>query len=518
LSRLASYMALRLRLPQVCEQGIESLLELQKSRKQDISSLESERWHEHGRAVSLAAIATPAAMKFHAATLLPVVQFARAEVAHIACCLCENLDFLHNQCRLVHGAFDANNIMRFPDGTWRTTSHSRAVPFGSSIYAATGASTCPPELAARLLSSHGDEHLLASSSYDLWAFGVIIFQLLTGRPLVASIETPYGTSAGQSAVHRQLIALDVSSRLLEVADEAGRDFVSLLLGVGGKPRESAAAMLGRGSGRTEKHQFLCPPTAEPAGWLSTETSAVSSTADGSAAHWITVPQVHEAVQADGRSTVHFEVKVCLPNRPERTVLRKFAEFKFLLRTLMELEATAVHRTHAFFGWMPTALESGTRSQSAATLERRRVGLQEFLQTSAHISIACAQRLLQWIEHRGTAEVCRNTTSSGPKGTGKDTAVKLASDMIKKPGTSARLGGVAVSAEAAANLGATVATNTRREELQSTLPISFASKQSTGAEQVHVFTAFRPASASERVRERIRTDITQIYAQHNPEKV
>ena len=405
-------------LPPLClvlEAGESTLGEVYTIRRERQAHAEQARFGEYGRVDHQ--LTAPSSMKAHAASLAFTI-FTPSEVKFLARHLAESLFHLHSTCRVSHAAVSAHTIMRFGDGTWRTIDHFHSKPFGTMVNAAVCGPSCPPELAECVLGGN----LLGvqmTASYDLWGMGALMFELLTGRPLIATADTPFSTEAEQYDVYARLAALDATalrSRLITIGDGAARDFVGLLLGLGEHTfgeftRTGADTLLGRGGGRTTQHKFLCENAAEY-GWLSDQAIDPGNGDDDLT--WVSVPRISTVADASARggSITTFEVVVNLPRQPVRSVNRRYAEFKWLLGELQNV-CTAPEggrRSKAFFGWEAGDLEPtfvGPLSPAAA--ERRRLGLQRFIQTASDISDECAPVVLAWL---------------GPVATGRETEATI----------------------------------------------------------------------------------------------
>merc|ERR1719272_1941888 len=57
--------------------------------------------------------------------------------------------------------------------------------FNASCGDKTSAAYCPPELARMKYGSTGGINIKASASFDIWSFGVILFELCCGQELFA---------------------------------------------------------------------------------------------------------------------------------------------------------------------------------------------------------------------------------------------------------------------------------------------------------------------------------------------
>jgi hypothetical protein len=428
-------------LPPLClvlEAGESTLGEVLAIRRERQARTEQSRFGEYGRDAHQ--LTAPSAMKAHAASLAFVI-FTPSEVRFLARHLAESLFHLHSTCRVAHAGISAHTVMRFGDGSWRTVDHFHSKPLGTMVNTAACAPSCPPELAASILG--GDLPGLAiSASYDMWGMGALVFEMLTGRPLVATADTPFQSDAEQYDVLTRLAALDateLAGRLLEIGDDVARDFVGLLLGTvgagGAGARTAAETLLGRGGGRTTTHKFLCMNTADQLdGWLSDQ--AVDPGNGDDDLTWVSVPRLSSVADADARggSITTYEVVVNLPGEPVRSVSRRYAEFKWLLD---ELQGTSTapeggKRSKAFFGWEAGNLEPthlGPLSPAAA--DRRRLGLQRFIQTAADISDECAQVVVRWLGPVVTGQEAEAAVAAAEAAAEAEAAATAAAEAIPK---------------------------------------------------------------------------------------
>lgn len=95
---------------------------------------------------------------------------------------------LHS-CGVVHGDFKQRNILRAvgagtESAQWVLCDMDAAGKFGSQIGNKTSTGYAPPELATKRFSNRGDT-VLASESFDIWGFGVVLFEMCAGRTLFA---------------------------------------------------------------------------------------------------------------------------------------------------------------------------------------------------------------------------------------------------------------------------------------------------------------------------------------------
>ena len=482
----------------VLEAGETTLAEMHALRRERQALAERSRFDEYGRSISMTpALTAPSTMKAHAAALASVV-FTPAEVRHLARHITETLFHLHSTCRVAHTALGTHSIMRFADGTWRTILHHHAKPFGTVISEAASAPSCPPELAASVLSG-ALPGLAVAASYDLWGLGALLFELLTGRPLVATAATPFDSERERYDLYARVAAVEtaeLSSRLVEIGDEEARDFVGLLvLGLGGK-RVAAEVLLGKGGGRTQPHRFLCTTSAEANGWLSTQE--VETAADDGNDTWVSVPRFSTVADAGARggAITTYEVVINLPGQPVRSIHRRYAEFKFLLSELLDYVTAPEggRRSKAFFGWEAGQLEPvhlGPLSPAAA--EKRRAGLQRFLQTAADLSDDCARKVLEWL---------------GPAALGEEEAAMAAAEA-------------AAAAEATAAAAAAAPEGMRLGQFQGYPGVETSSVQreyapSLRKEDSAAADEIRPDTSDDYLSP-IRRRIESIYQTHNPSK-
>lgn len=96
---------------------------------------------------------------------------------------------------------------------------------------------CPPEFATAYLSGEGSEFVL-ESSYDIWSFGMLLYELATGR---GYFESKSGVKYQPTQIMKTLCTIepDVSA----VKDEKLRDLISQCLSVDPKKRPSISQVL-----------------------------------------------------------------------------------------------------------------------------------------------------------------------------------------------------------------------------------------------------------------------------------
>lgn len=107
-----------------------------------------------------------------AGTNLDVIQSAARHVA-------ECLQVLHRR-EVCHGDIKSRNVLRVGSG-WILCDLDAATPFGEPINGKHSTAYCPPEMACWRFA--GGLPVAAHPSYDVWSFGVVLFELCSGQTL-----------------------------------------------------------------------------------------------------------------------------------------------------------------------------------------------------------------------------------------------------------------------------------------------------------------------------------------------
>jgi serine/threonine protein kinase len=101
-------------------------------------------------------------------------------VRHAARSIATCLQVLHTQ-GVCHADIKQRNVIRLGDG-WILCDLDAATPFGQPINVEkTSSAYCPPELACWKFANGSP--VLAAPSYDIWSFGVLLFELCSGQTL-----------------------------------------------------------------------------------------------------------------------------------------------------------------------------------------------------------------------------------------------------------------------------------------------------------------------------------------------
>ncbi len=115
-----------------------------------------------------------------------VSAFARIRDAMLQ--LSAGLSHLHESCGAVHCDFKPLNAMQFGH-TWKLIDFDCTVLIGQPAGSKVSTLVAPPELLVLdgthpiLRDPESDARLLTDPSYDVWSFGVVLYNLVTGHPL-----------------------------------------------------------------------------------------------------------------------------------------------------------------------------------------------------------------------------------------------------------------------------------------------------------------------------------------------
>jgi serine/threonine protein kinase len=114
---------------------------------------------------------------------------AVARIRDVMLQLSAGLLHLHECCGAVHCDFKPLNAMQFGQ-TWKLIDFDSTVLIGQPAGRKSSTLVAPPELVAFdgtslvLRDPESDARLLADPSYDVWSFGVVLYNLVTGHPLL----------------------------------------------------------------------------------------------------------------------------------------------------------------------------------------------------------------------------------------------------------------------------------------------------------------------------------------------
>ena len=113
---------------------------------------------------------------------------ALAMIRDVMLQLSAGLLHLHESCGAVHCDFKPMNAMQFGQ-TWKLIDFDCTVLIGRPAGRKGSTLVAPPELGVLdgtqpvLRNPESDRRLLADPSYDVWSFGVVLYNLITGHPL-----------------------------------------------------------------------------------------------------------------------------------------------------------------------------------------------------------------------------------------------------------------------------------------------------------------------------------------------
>lgn len=118
------------------------------------------------------------------------------------CLIAERLAHLHGS-GWVHRDLKPGNVLRLPgQHSWTLMDFGCAARSGTSVPITFSPSYAPPEVAVAL--ERGDRNIVADAAADMWALGVMAFELLTSepvfQPLVSTRETIWGQLCGRQAL------------------------------------------------------------------------------------------------------------------------------------------------------------------------------------------------------------------------------------------------------------------------------------------------------------------------------
>jgi hypothetical protein len=209
-----------------------------------------------------------------------------SDVVGIARCL----HYLHASAGIIHLDVKLRNICRFQDG-FKLVDLDAAMPEGQAIdrKGKWSGAFMAPELARLALLPDPCVKCPAAAAMDVWAFGVVLFELLSGQPLLASERTADGlVGVGAQLELLNWRRLDKDRLALVLAEYSGvspqqrrhgQDLVSCCLQARPELRPTMQEVL--------DHPFLHPDLARAgagARALEPEPEAAGS-ARGSLAHW-----------------------------------------------------------------------------------------------------------------------------------------------------------------------------------------------------------------------------------------
>ena len=113
---------------------------------------------------------------------------ALARIQEVMLQLSAGLLHLHESCRAVHCDFKPMNAMQFGQ-TWKLIDFDGTVVMGQPVESKVSTLVAPPEFVVFdgtspiLRDPESDGCLRADPSYDVWSFGVVLYNLVTGHPL-----------------------------------------------------------------------------------------------------------------------------------------------------------------------------------------------------------------------------------------------------------------------------------------------------------------------------------------------
>lgn len=144
--------------------------------------------------------------------------------------ICHCLQILHTADR-IHGDIKPLNILRNRDGSMILTDLDASVPIGASCGVKLSTSYLPPEMFDRreIRRPGGKAILSAHISYDMWALGVVLYELLTGLKLWKSdVHDNIDNPDDIDCLCQWTLSLK-SDKLSRIKDPYARNLVSQLL-------------------------------------------------------------------------------------------------------------------------------------------------------------------------------------------------------------------------------------------------------------------------------------------------
>jgi len=91
--------------------------------------------------------------------------------------LARAVDYIHSR-GLIHGDLKPLNVVRIGE-VWKIIDLDAATKIGDEAGSKISSAYAPPEL----LRQRPGQKLLAKASFDVWSFGIVLFQLVTGEML-----------------------------------------------------------------------------------------------------------------------------------------------------------------------------------------------------------------------------------------------------------------------------------------------------------------------------------------------
>eukprot|EP01045_Picozoa_sp_COSAG04_P005723 COSAG04_NODE_269_length_18509_cov_13.576480_2_plen_958_part_00 len=110
-----------------------------------------------------------------------IAGFILSEIRHVARSIAECLQILHAN-GVCHGDLKQRNVIRL-SGKWVLCDMDAAAHFDEPIGDKTSTAYCPPELARSKFSLETPVLDTAHPSFDIWSFGVVLFEMCSGQTL-----------------------------------------------------------------------------------------------------------------------------------------------------------------------------------------------------------------------------------------------------------------------------------------------------------------------------------------------